>query len=500
MSSMKFQKPTRLFLALGTSLTLLAILACQRAQVGEGPTMAEAAKIPITTSSDDARKLFIKGRDMLEKLRATDAHDFFVEATTLDPDFAWAHLLAGFSGSTAQEFFDSLERAAGLADQVSEAERLLILATNAGVKGDPTGQMSRLRQLVEAHPGDERAHSALGGVHFGRQEYDAAIEHYQHAIDINPDFSPPYNSKGYAHRFLDDYEGAEASFQKYIELIPNDPNPYDSYAELLMKMGRFEDSIENYGKALDADPNFVASYVGIGNNQIFMGQTEEARATLSELSAVARNVGEERQALLWVARSYLHESNREQAMEACYERLALAEADGDMATVSGDFNLMGDILLEWGRPDEAAEMYARSIEAIEQAEVAMEIKENAKRNILFDEARVALAQGDLDSARATAEAYGEQVTAKQIPFEMWQHHELMGWIALEEGDHAGAAAHLEQANQQNPQVLYLLAKAHNGQGNADAAREYYDKAANFNALSGTYAYVRQDAQEMLAAI
>ena len=78
------------------------------------------------------------------------------------------------------------------------------------------------------------------------------------------------------------YPEAEQAFKKYIELIPGDPNPYDSYAELLMKTGRFEESIKNYEKALSVDPNFIASYIGIGNNHVFMGKPEEARKSLRQ--------------------------------------------------------------------------------------------------------------------------------------------------------------------------------------------------------------------------
>jgi len=45
-----------------------------------------------------------------------------------------------------------------------------------------------------------------------------------------------------------------------------------------MKMGRFEDSIAKYEQALAVDPNFVASYVGISNNRMFMGEMDETRA------------------------------------------------------------------------------------------------------------------------------------------------------------------------------------------------------------------------------
>ena len=36
-----------------------------------------ADKIPITTSSAEARQLYLKGRDLAEKLRATDARRFY---------------------------------------------------------------------------------------------------------------------------------------------------------------------------------------------------------------------------------------------------------------------------------------------------------------------------------------------------------------------------------------------------------------------------------------
>ena len=495
-----FKRSTdRVVIAVSLTLSLVALAGCQPAPA---PEVEEATveKIPVTTSSEKARELFLEGRALNDKLRATDAHEYFTQAVEADPGFAWAHLLVGFTGSTAQEFWDSLEAAVEHAESASQGERLLILAAEAAAKGNAEQQMSYLSQLVAAYPDDERAHNALGGAHFGRQEYQSAIDSYSRAIELAPEFSAPYNQNGYALRALGDFEGAEASFQKYVELIPDDPNPYDSYAELLMKMGRFEESIEKYRQALEQDPNFIASYIGIANNQIFMGQPTEARATLEELAGVARNVGEERATHFWTAQSYLHEGDFDAALASCETLKGLAETDGDLATVAGDLNLMGDIQLAAGNPDAASTSYAESIAAIERADVSDEVKENAKRNILFDKGRVALARGDVDAATEIATAYGQQVAAKQIPFEIRQHHELEGMVALAKDDEESAVTHLEQANQQNPRVLYLLAKAYQGMGNDEAAREYCDKAANFNGLNANYGYVRTAAQQMLAEL
>ncbi|HEY7922071.1 MAG TPA: hypothetical protein VII62_02740, partial [Vicinamibacteria bacterium] len=38
---------------------------------------SEAGQIPITTSSAEAKQLYLKGRDLQEKLRATDARPLF---------------------------------------------------------------------------------------------------------------------------------------------------------------------------------------------------------------------------------------------------------------------------------------------------------------------------------------------------------------------------------------------------------------------------------------
>ncbi|HUG53725.1 MAG TPA: hypothetical protein VMR21_08990 [Vicinamibacteria bacterium] len=58
-------------------------------------------------------------------------------------------------------------------------------------------------------------------------------------------------------------------------------------------------------------------------------------------------------------------------------------------------------------------------------------------------------------------------------------------------------AELQQANQQDPRVLYLLGTALQAKGEGGKAREVVIKAADFNGLSGTYGYVRGKAKAML---
>jgi tetratricopeptide (TPR) repeat protein len=471
--------------------------ACALGVLVAAPVAMSADRIPVTTSSAEARQLYLKGRDLADTLRATDARAFFEQAAAKDPDFALAQVGIANSAGSARQFFEATNRAVALAGKVSEPEKLVICALDAGAKGEPARQRDCLGKLVAACPNDERAHNLMGAFHFGRQEYPEAVAEYEKAIALNPSFSQPYNQMGYAYRFLGQYEQAEQAFKKYIELIPDDPNPYDSYAELLMKMGRFEESIKSYEKALSVDPNFVASYVGIGNDRVFMGEPAEARKSYAKLLAVARSDGERLTAHFWTAMSYVHEGATDQALAEIEKMAAIDEAGGDMVALSGTLAQMGNVLLEAGRVDEAAAKFQERDATIARADVAAQVKQGAQRQALFDEARVALARNDVTSAKAKAAAYDTAVAAKKIPFEVRQSHELAGRIALAQKDYASAVEALRQANQQDPRVIYLTAVAYRGKGDLQAAKQAGVEAADFNGLSATYGYVREKARTIV---
>jgi tetratricopeptide (TPR) repeat protein len=477
---------------LGCSIGVAAIAGATLA----GAQASESGKVPITTASGEARDLYAKGRDLAEKLRATDARQYYEQAVAKDPEFGLGYVGLANTATTNREFIEAVKRAVTLAGRVSAGERHMILALDEGLKGNPTAVLKHYTELVRLHPGDERAHNLLGNTYFGRQEYEAAVTHYVRATSINPAYSQPYNQLGYAYRFLDRFDEAETAFKKYVQLIPTDPNPYDSHAELLMKMGRFEESIKAYEKALSIDPKFVASYVGIGNNHLAAGRPEQARAAFARIDAVARNTGERRLARFWTAASWVHEGATDKALAELKALHALAEAAGDGGNMSGDLNLMGDVLREAGRLDEAAARYAESVVAIEKAQVPEEVKQGARRNLVFEEGRLAAERKDLATAKAKAAEYERLIAPRQAPFEIRQHRELAGMIALAENRPADAAQEFARANQQDPKVLYLSAIAWRKAGDTAKSARFATKAAKFNGLAFNYAYVRTKAQSL----
>jgi tetratricopeptide (TPR) repeat protein len=491
--------------SLALLFSVLVFSGCQQVESSKANSSAASdaaaknGKIPVTTSSEDARKEYLAGRDLQEKLRITDSVAHFDKAISLDPNFALAELNRANVSPTAKEFFEHLKKAVTLADKASDGERMLIQANEAGANGNPTQQKEILEKLVAAYPNDERAHFNLGGYYFGQQDFNQAIDHYKKATEIAPDYSTAFNILGYAYRQNEDYSNAENAFKKYIELIPNDPNPYDSYAELLLKMGRFNEAITQYNKALAVDQNFVNSHFGIAAALTYEGKPADAKAELQKITQKARSDGERRTALFGQMIVAVDSGKLDEALAEVDKQYALGEKTNDVPAMAGDLQLRGNILLEAGKYDDAKRAYEQALKLTTDSNLSQQVKNNAARFSHYNLARVAIARKDLATAKTETETFRKGAEEAKNSNQLKQAHELAGRIAFEEKNYDTAISEVAQANQQNPEVLYLSGQAYQGKGDSAKAKQMFTKAAKFNSLPQlNYAFIRTKAEKALA--
>lgn len=478
------------YLVLSLALLVVSVIGlsgCEKVEQSHSPVATEkanstAGKIAVTTSSEEARKEFLQGRDLQEKLQIQDSIQHYDKAISLDPNFALAELNRAQVSPTGKEFFDHLKKAVALADKTSNGEKLLIQAAEAGANGNAAKQKELLDQLVAAFPNDERAHFNLGGYYFGQQDFPKAIEHYKKATELAPTYSTAFNILGYAYRQNDDNANAEQAFKKYIELIPNDPNPYDSLAELYLKMGRFDDSITQYKKALAIDPNFINSHQGIASALMYQGKPDEAAAELQKITDKARSDAERRTAMFAQTVVDVDSGKMDAALTEVDKQYALGEKTSDLPAMTADLQLRGNILLEMGKADEAKAAYDRLLKMTSESNLSQEIKDNAALFHHYNLTRVALAKKDLATAKTEAETFRKGTETAKNPFQAKQAHELAGMIALEAKDFDTALSELQKANLQNPYDVYRICQAYQGKGDMAKAKEFCSKAAAFNSL------------------
>src|SRR3712207_4771649 len=183
---------------------------------------------------------------------------------------------------------------------------------------------------------------------------------------------------------------------------------------------------------------------------LFRSRPEEAAAELKAMSDKARSDGERRTALFAMTVVEADSGKLDKALEEVQKQYALGEKIGDVAAMTGDLQLKGNILVEMGKYDEAKAEFDRLLKMTEESALSQEIKENARRFHHYNLVTVALGKKDYATAKAEAEEFRKAAEVSKNPNQLRQAHELAGMIALAEKDYDKAIAELQQANQQNP--------------------------------------------------
>ena len=504
MKVLNYQAGVRATLAVAA---LLLVSACgQKQEATTAPAAkpemkaAMSAEVPITTSSKEARALFLEGRTLLDNLHRTEAHDKFVAAVAADPDFARGHVLVAYTALSRGEYFDAVSKAKATAAGASEGEQLIVKSLVAASENDQVAQASALKKLLAMYPKDPRAHTALANFLNGQQDFAGAAEHFEHATQIAPEWASAYNNLGYAYRSLDQLDKAKAAFEKYVELLPAEPNPQDSLAELMMEMGDYESSIKHYQMALDMDPNFGSAHAGVSLNYSLMGDGDTAQEAADKMLAAARNPAEQQNAMFQAMIASIYAGDNEAAAQMGEKIAGKAEAFGDLSVAAGAQQYVGDVMLNSGEPDKAAEHYGLALDLQQRANINDANKAQAKRAYMFKTAIAAMVAEDFETAGEKTAEYVAAVEESGTAFERRRAHELTGYMSMINEDMEGGIEHLAQANQQNPHVLYWSAVAYNSLGNKDKAMDLVARAANRNTLSPNLPFVRAKALEALASL
>ena len=452
---------------------------------------SNSGKMPITSRSNEAVALYARGRTLNENLQPHEAYALFQQAIALDPTFAMGEYALASTAPTAKHAREHLDKALALAPGASDGERLLIRAMQARIDANPTAVQQYAESLATRYPNDERAHWVLGNAYSAQQAYDKAIEQFEQAIAINPQYSLAYNSVGYAYRPTGNTTAAEKAFQRYIALVPNDPNPYDSYAELLMKLGRFDESIVQYRKALSIDPHFSGSFVGIAADHMFAGRHAAAIAEANRYFSVARDDHERRAALFTLALIHVDHGATDDALHAMEREYDLARAIGDTSSMSSDAMAIGDILLDAGRVAAAHTRYRQAHDLVAASSLSENLRQECDLITHYNMARVALSVHDAATARSEAAAYTRGAAATRNGDRVRQAHELNGLVSLEAEQFDLSLVDFAHADRQNPAVAFAMALAYDGKGDRKKADALLTSAIQMYTLPTLpYVFVR----------
>lgn len=470
---------------LGVTLCLLLLA---------GPVIqAQEEKVPVTTKSLEAKRLFNEARTQLERYQFHEAKEELKRAIELDPSFALAHLYLSIASTGGSDYEPhELQKAVNLSNNVSLGEKHMIFYAKAFADGNDQKMNNHLEILRNNYPNDERVRYWAGRHYYVKQEYPKAIRQLKKSIEINNQYHPAINMLGYTYMAMNNQDEARKYFTEYIEILPDYANPYDSYAEFLLQTGKFTDAIKYYDKALEYNSTFAASYKGLGDAYLFRGDYLKARENYKNYYKHANNVNQKFQSLLLEAAVEIDENHIDKALDALNRYVELAENEDLPYYKIYGTAYKGFVLAENGKGNEALKEYRKAMSMIDKEDLDDNLRSNLKTEAQLWEFHGQTMNGDMKEAEK-ANIQAEARLSENGNINHWKmYHEMRGIMEIKKGNYELAISHLEEA-WDNPVTWYYTGVAWEKSGNERKARKYYEQVANHYSNSLELGTIRQKA-------
>jgi tetratricopeptide (TPR) repeat protein len=122
------------------------------------------------------------------------------------------------------------------------------------------------------------AHHALGNTFLDQGQIDKAIEQYEAALAIEPDYAMSRYNLGVALAAVGRLDEAIEQYQETVRLQPNNAVAHNNLGNALLMQGRLEPAMDHCREALRLDPDFAEAHFNVGTISYLHGDVDEAIA------------------------------------------------------------------------------------------------------------------------------------------------------------------------------------------------------------------------------
>ncbi|MGD9347108.1 MAG: protein kinase [Candidatus Aminicenantes bacterium] len=284
----------------------------------------------VTTTSLEAYKYFIQGREDYEKYYWDEARQSFEKAVILDPEFAMAYLyLARFARGESKK--EAYEKAKAYSENTAEKERLYIEASYSSViERNREKGFKIIKELTQKYPKEKRAHYQLGKYYQNFiGNFDKALEEYKKALELDSSYGLPLNESAFIHLRSGNYEKAIECLKKYVTIRPGEANPLDSLAWAYFLLGRLDESVAKYKEAMEIRPGRMGSYFAISYINALREDYTEAMKWVDQYIPLAKSVTSRSVAHLLKGFYHFWLGRMDQSLGEIQSARIIADSEGD---------------------------------------------------------------------------------------------------------------------------------------------------------------------------
>lgn len=122
------------------------------------------------------------------------------------------------------------------------------------------------RKAFELNPEDKDVLNMTGIIYLLHyDDFPKAIDFFQKAVSVNPDFSEAHNNLGFAYEKSRKFNEAIDSYKKALSnlLYMTPEKAYNSLGRVYYRLGKYDEAIDAYKNSLKRMPELYISYYGL---------------------------------------------------------------------------------------------------------------------------------------------------------------------------------------------------------------------------------------------
>ena len=182
--------------------------------------------------------------------------------------------LAQFTAGKQAQGISTL--AASITNDVSDIERLSVLASLQHQSGDLTGAEASALRLTTAAPARAVGYNLLGTIRFSQRRYDEAYDYYSQAIERRDDYFTAWRNRGLSALNLKRYDEAEADLKRVLAVQPNDARAKAMLGRVYLETDRPEEAVPQFAEARRSFGTSPDLLVDLSIARARAGQTAQA--------------------------------------------------------------------------------------------------------------------------------------------------------------------------------------------------------------------------------
>ena len=224
----------------------------------------EALNVARDTSQrfpDDVEGMVALGACLRANGEVVESLEILNKAIELNPNYAEALINRGLlrlSQENKAEALADLELAHRLKPHIRQIWDLVVrLKVEAQEYSDA---LLFLINMIEIDPEDEKRLATLALCYQHLKDFDAAIEAYNKALAINPDYAEAHTNLGSALKEQGKLEEAIEAYNKALAIKPDNAEAYNNMGNALKVQGKLEEAIKAYNKALAIKPDYAEAW------------------------------------------------------------------------------------------------------------------------------------------------------------------------------------------------------------------------------------------------